>query len=432
MPDYTSSDGDNPAPWCEYKDSAAAVVIGSGITYVGDYAFTLFTQIESVELPSSLTKIGELTFAWCSNLSEINISSSNIAAIGDDAFVCCTSLTSITLPATLTKLGDYVFEGCSGLTSADLSATSITSLGDGLFSYSGITTVSLPESLTGMGESVFDTCGSLKEIDLSGTKITAIGGYSFYECESLAKVTFPETLIEIGERAFQSCSSLTEADLSETKMETIIEGAFAHCTALESVSFPSTLTTIGLMAFVDSIITEADLSGTNLVSIGNEAFSCEELKVVLLPDTLTEIGDEAFGGCDALEKVYCTPGSEADNLGYYLDSESVNLVYAGAKAVKNNDETLYYISGFNLDEGDSLSNYSQCELYYSDKEEAIDTSNTVYTGFEIGGVQFDASEMGYDYIIGYKISSEDTVTVDDIDGFEANYSLKLVEKTEEA
>jgi len=67
------------------------VVIGDGITTIGDYAFIGCTGLTSVEIPNSVTSIGK-------------------AAIGN-----CTGLTSITIPSSVTKIGWAALMGCTGL-----------------------------------------------------------------------------------------------------------------------------------------------------------------------------------------------------------------------------------------------------------------------------------------------------------------------------
>ena len=40
--------------------------------------------------------------------------------------------------------------------------------------------------------------------------------------------------------------------------------------------------------------------------------NCVNLKVVNIPDTVTKIGNSAFEGCTALEKIYVEKGSYAE------------------------------------------------------------------------------------------------------------------------
>ena len=72
--------------------------------------------LKTVNLPETLTSIGEGAFYECSGLTSITISDS-LTSIGNYAFSYCDSLTSITIPDSLTSIGDYLFYNCFGLTS---------------------------------------------------------------------------------------------------------------------------------------------------------------------------------------------------------------------------------------------------------------------------------------------------------------------------
>jgi hypothetical protein len=136
MPDYFMDMPGGKAPWYDYRLSIKTVVIETGVTSTGKWAF--FNHIfTSISLPSSLISIGENTFEECKNLTSIIIPNSvtkigshafsdcitlvsiilsnNLTAIGSYAFYR-TSITSITLPSSVTTIGDYAFRGCTELT----------------------------------------------------------------------------------------------------------------------------------------------------------------------------------------------------------------------------------------------------------------------------------------------------------------------------
>jgi hypothetical protein len=75
--------------------------------------------IESVEIPSSVTTIGEGAFSRCSGLTSVTIPDS-VTTIGEMAFYGCSGLTSVTIPDSVTTIGKYAFDGCSGLTSVTI------------------------------------------------------------------------------------------------------------------------------------------------------------------------------------------------------------------------------------------------------------------------------------------------------------------------
>ena len=67
-------------------------------------------KIEKVILPTSIIKIGEYAFAFCSNLVEINLPE-GLIEIGNFAFLGKWSLSKLYIPSSVRLIGDRAFEG---------------------------------------------------------------------------------------------------------------------------------------------------------------------------------------------------------------------------------------------------------------------------------------------------------------------------------
>ena len=74
------------------------------------------------------TSIAQLVFDSCTSLTSVNIPNS-VTTIGDNAFRGCNGLTSVTIPNSVTVIGNYAFSGCRGLTSVTIQATIPPTLG---------------------------------------------------------------------------------------------------------------------------------------------------------------------------------------------------------------------------------------------------------------------------------------------------------------
>ena len=121
-----------PPLWAEYASDTTKVVIESGVTSVGKYAFEGYHTLKSVTIPSSVTTIEANAFYECTSLSNIIIPDS-VTIIGAGAFEECTAITSITIPDSVTSIGIHAFEDCA-LTSIAI-PSSVTSIGNQAFGY---------------------------------------------------------------------------------------------------------------------------------------------------------------------------------------------------------------------------------------------------------------------------------------------------------
>ena len=215
------------------------------VTSIGEEAFYECSGLTSVTIPESVTEIGENAFAFCRGLTKVEIS--DIAAwcnivFGDyhanplfyahNLYLNGEPVTNLEIPNSVTKIGDSAFAYCSGLRSVTI-PESVTKIGDYAFHYcSGLTSVTIPESVTKIGDYAFYFCSGLTSVTIPDS-VTSIGTATFANCGRLSSVTIPESVIEIGYKAFEGCRGLTSVTLGESV--TSIGGyAFSNCTGLMS------------------------------------------------------------------------------------------------------------------------------------------------------------------------------------------------------
>ena len=97
-----------------YLHAVKQVIIGSGVTSIGKYAFMGCSALASITIPESVTSIGDSAFYGCSTLASIAIPE-NVTSIGSGAFQNCSALASITIPENVTSIGGSAFYGCLGM-----------------------------------------------------------------------------------------------------------------------------------------------------------------------------------------------------------------------------------------------------------------------------------------------------------------------------
>ena len=94
--------------------SASHVVIPDDVTSIGDSAFEDCKSLTSIVIPDSVTSIGDSAFYDCSSLTSIVIPD-GVTSIGNSAFEDCSSLTSIVIPDSVTSIDNGAFDGCDKL-----------------------------------------------------------------------------------------------------------------------------------------------------------------------------------------------------------------------------------------------------------------------------------------------------------------------------
>ena len=302
-----------------------------GVKVIGEYAFYWCRNLNSIDIPNSVTTIGDSAFGGCDSLTSINIPNS-VTTIGKDAFAFCYSLTSINIPNSVTTIGDYAFNGCASLTSINI-PNSVTTIGKGAFSgCDSLTSINIPNSVTTIREGAFEDCGSLISINIPNS-VTTIREGAFRGCESLTSINIPNSVTTIGDSAFWNCSSLVNINIPNS-VTTIGKGAFSYCDSLTSINIPNSVTIIENCAFDDcESLTSITIPSSVVTIIGNpfynwygnlynesEAFIYEghvlfnKNKTTLIayraketnytiPNSVTTIGEHAFSDCDSLTSI---------------------------------------------------------------------------------------------------------------------------------
>ena len=149
-----------------------------------------------------------------------------------------------------------------------------------------IVSITIPEATVYILDSAFNNCDKLQKVIIGGT-VEFIGERAFYSCNALHTVLLGDTGAEtagfvmacnvklIGEYTF--CGSEFTSVVISSDISVIPAGMFESCDKIKSLSLPNTVTAIGDHAFE----------------------SCYSMKAVL-PESVTEIGKYAFRDCRAL------------------------------------------------------------------------------------------------------------------------------------
>ena len=258
------------------------LIIPNSVTSIGDFAFGGCSGLTSITIPNSVTSIGDGAFGECSGLTSITIPNS-VTTIGESAFQGCSGLTSVIIPNSVTSIGDYAFYWCSGLTSVTLNSNAIASN-----NYTNYYATGRHYSL----ESIF---GSQVKEYIIGEDVTSIGQWAFDQCTDLTVISIPNSVTSIGRGAFSSCSNLQKVIVSDIAAWCRIQFGDWHANPLVYAHH----------LYSDENTEIKDLVIPNSVtSIGDGAFGeCSGLISITIPNSVTSIGKDAFSSCSNLQKV---------------------------------------------------------------------------------------------------------------------------------
>ena len=291
MVDFTSptapnAENANIAPWYTAlpADETTNLVpiteikIDEGVTYLGNYAFSYLTNVVKVNIPASITSLGDSIFRGDTALTTVEWASGFKAPEITDTDSNSATYTGNYVPTSM-------FDGCTSLgKDKELSAW-------------------LPASFTGVGCAAFR--GTQFTVDFDSWKaLNYIGAYGFAGMPNLDSFTLSNE-ITLGLRggasnAFNSSGlkSLTVAD----GIAAIPSGLCNGCEQLSSVALADSVTTIAMNAFFNTkALEKIDLK--NVQTINSYAFWGSGLTDLVLPKSVKKVESRAFEACTSLTKV---------------------------------------------------------------------------------------------------------------------------------
>ena len=175
-------------------------------------------------------------------------------------------------------------------------------------------------SVTSIGESAFDGCTGLTSITIPNS-VTSIGDYAFYDCSGLTSI-----IVEEGNSIYDSRENCNA--IIETNSNTLVAGC-------KNTTIPNSVTSIGDGAFGGCSGLTSITIPNSVTSIGDYAFYwCSGLTSVTIPNSVTSIGSYAFSNCSGLTSpvynAHCFAYMPTSYRGAYAIPEGIKQIAGGA------------------------------------------------------------------------------------------------------
>ena len=239
-----------------------------------------------------------------------------------NAFNGCTKLAWVNIPQSVTGIGDKAFANCQAVLYCEAESRP-----EGWSSNANMGTTIMGVKLSKNGyffyypnkKQICGYAGSDKNIIIPEViddyPITSIGAKAFSICPELQSVTIPATIKSIDKTAFSGCNKITtltchtdslgkcfagsqslKTVMIGNDVTTISDGAFEGCSNLLTVNIGVMVKSIGDRAFANcSELRDLTIAGSVLSNIGKESFrGCYKIKTITVPDGVSAIGKDAF------------------------------------------------------------------------------------------------------------------------------------------
>lgn len=270
-------------------------------------------NVTGIYIPGTIKKIQGGTF--CHNFDELTkvVIGSSVETIDDYAFAWCGNLTKIEIPDSVTKIGNGVFSGCYSLGEIIISNenTNYSSENGILFDKSKTTLIEYP------------ICKNDEKYVVPNT-ITQIESGAFGGNNYLQSIEIPDSVTQIASDAFSNCNNLKEIVVADGNSNySTSDGIMFDKNKSQLIYFPNGKELMEY-AIPDSVIQIADYA----------FLGCQTLTSIDIPNSVKKIGKSTFEQCKNLITINGGDNITSIGEGCFLETKWLNnqpngIVYIG-------------------------------------------------------------------------------------------------------
>ena len=223
-----------------------------------------------------------------------------VTSIGSNAFSGCTELTSVTIGSSVETIGEGAFSNCKSLTS-----------------------ITIPSSVKKIEKNAFKGCVGLNSVVFEGSE-TLIEDKVFEDCTGLTSVTFNGGISSMYSNSFKNCTSLTKVNISDLA---------AWCSGSYGDYFP-----YGYSLYLNGEKITDLIVPNSVNNIGSNAFwGCTSLTSVTISSVVESIGEKAFYGCPELSSIIVSEDNPVydsrDNCNCIVETATNTIVVGNNKLI---------------------------------------------------------------------------------------------------
>lgn len=266
------------------------VVIPESVTagstfYITTIGPSSYNNITSINIPYSIVNINSGAFENCNEIKTMTI---NTYSVG--TFIAGnTSLETINIGDSVRHIYDNGFKGCGALTTVNI-GKSVEDIGGGAFSNTPITSITIPNSVKNIGYGVF------------------------YGCESLNSITLPF----VGDREHKS------DDLYQYPLGYIFGQSQSGTTQTTQSFYYGSLSSTYTQSYrIPVSLKEVVITASSYIPYG-AFYNCKNITSISIPNSVTDIGRNAFYGCTSLKSVKNSSDADFRKTELYLMKEDIS------------------------------------------------------------------------------------------------------------
>lgn len=360
IPKDTEIIGDSAFYGCS---SLTSIEIPAGVKTIRDYAFRS-SSVKSINLPNTVKSIGEYAFA---NTPLTSISSDKgelTLTIGKNAFFDSNSLASVNFNGRLKRVPAELFSNFDYLKYFNFDG--VTSINQSAFENTLIESIEIGSDCTYIGKNAFKNCRALDSISFGEGANISIDENAFAYCFSLQSVYFTTRVKKIYANAFSNCANLNyvtfeRKDRTDEFGEQYSDGveyispyAFENSPVNSKIDLDDYIVAPPSSYVPDqprlenfaynnyriignSEVLHKENVGTlpsycaveissNVKRIDDYAFANQsDIRVVIIPESVEEIGEHAFDHCNGLMGVIFKGESNLKKVGIGAFNYCINL-----------------------------------------------------------------------------------------------------------